>query len=200
MIRAAIVGVPADQLDALRQDMATTYGSDRALFMPFYGWALWNASAGKDAALDEVRALPLEDGFPGVLAKAMVLAADGRHDDALRFLKAARYELSRQDAGAFPNEMLTAPYDFVLASWLMARQTGERRYAEEGLAVARGYQATNEFMAWPHAAEALLSLDPKARQVAACRAALLDPGSMFLHESGLKPDPASAACRQATAW
>ena len=200
VIRAAIVGLPADQLEALTQDMATTYGSDRALFMPFYSWALWNASLGHDAALAEVRALPLEDGFPGVLAKAMVLAADGQHDEALRFLRAARYELARQDSPNFPNELLTAPYDFVLASWLMTRQTGERHYAEEGLALARGYQATNEYMAWPHAAEALLGHDPKARQLAACRAALLDPGSMFLHESGLHPDPKSATCRKATAW
>ncbi len=200
VIKSAIEGSQQQDLDALARDMQGVWGSDRALLMPFYGWALWNASGGKDARLDEFRALPLEGGFARALAKAMVLAADGRRDEALRFLTAARYELSRNGAETFANDWRTASYDFVLATWLMTRKTGERAYARQGLAVARGYQRVTEYLGWPYAAEALLGDDPKARAIAACRAQWLDPGSMMLRESGLHPDQKSAACRKAITW
>ena len=200
VVKSAIDGSQRAEPDALARDMNGMWGSDRALFMPFYGWALWNASDGKDPTLDYLRSQPLEGGFAPALTKAMVLAADGRRDEAMRFLTAARYELSRTAGTDFPNDWRTASYDFVLAAWLMTRKTGERAYAEQGLAIARGYQRVTEYLGWPYAAEALLSKNPKARAIAACRAQRLDPGSMFLHESGLHPDPKSAICRKATAW
>jgi len=201
VIRAAIAGMPAGVRDTLDQELGHVYGSDRSVFTALQAWTLWNAGKGKDPALEQVRAIELEAGFPSVLAKAMVLAADGNRAEALRFLVAARYELARNATeGRFPDNFRTAAYHFVLATWLMTRQTGEQAYAEQGLAIARGHQAVTEYMAWPYAAEALLSRDPKAREIAACRAAVLDPGSMMLHESGLHPDPKSAACRKATTW
>ena len=200
VIKTAIDGSQPTEPDALARDMQSAWGSDRTLFMPFYGWALWNATQGKDPALAKFRAQALEAGFAPVLSKAMVLAADGRRDEALRFLTAARYELARNGGAGFENEFRTAAYDFVLATWLMTRKTGERAYADQGLAIARGYQRATEYMAWPYAAEALLGQDAKAREIAACRAQWLDPGSMFLHESGLHPDPKGAVCRKAIAW
>jgi hypothetical protein len=82
----------------------------------------------------------------------------------------------------------------------MSRKTGEPAYAAQGLAVAEAYQHFEAWVAWPYAAEALLGKDAKAREIAACRAQKLDADSMFLHESGLHPDPKSAVCRKATAW
>ncbi len=201
VVKAAIDGQATAAPQTLDRDMMLTSGADRRLLLPFYVWALWNRSAGKDPALDSVRGTPLEEGFQQVLAKAMVLAADGDRSQALRFLTAARYELGRNGGGhEFQDDLRTAAYDFVLATWLMTRQTGEPAYAEQGLAIARAYQHVVEYMAWPYAAESLLSRDLKGRQIAACRAMALDADSMFLHESGLHPDPKSAVCRKATAW
>jgi hypothetical protein len=200
VIKLAIEGARPDDVDALAADMQLTWGSVRSLYMPFYAWDIWNASGGRDPALDEFRASTLESDFASVLGKAMVLAADGRRDEAAHFLTAARYELARLSMASHQNDFRTAPYQFVLATWLMSRKTGERAYAQQGLAVARAYQRITEFVGWPYAAEALLGQDPKARGVAACRAQWLDPDSLFLHESGLHPDPKSAVCRKATAW
>jgi hypothetical protein len=200
VIKLAIEGARPGDVDALATDLQSTWGSVRSLYMPFYAWGLWNASGGRDPALDEFRASPLDSDFASVLGKAMVLAADGRHDEAMRFVVASRYELARLSMTSYQTDFRTAPYQFVLATWLMSRKTGVQAYAQQGLAVARGYQRVTEFIGWPYAAEALLGQDPKARAVAACRAQWLDPGSMFLHESGLHPDPKSAVCRKATAW
>jgi hypothetical protein len=100
----------------------------------------------------------------------------------------------------FDDRFDNAPYAFVLASWSMWRQTGERAYAEPGLAIARAYQRVWPAEAWTYAAEALLGTDASSREVAACRAEKLDPASLMLHESGLHPQPDSDTCRRATAW
>lgn len=199
-IGAAMGRQPDADVTALSQDvMAASFASQGLL--PFLSWDLWTATNGAEPSLQQVRTMPREAGFPMALAKAMVSAADGHRDDALRSLTAARYELGRYGtAYASNDEMLTGPYDFVLASWLMSRQTGEPAYAQQGLAIARAYQRVQPYMGWPYAAEALLSKDAKARELAACRAQRLDAASMFLHESGLHPDPKSATCRKATTW
>jgi len=201
--RAAIDGTPVADLTALERDATQMWFNNQGL-LPFYTWALWNTTGGKSAQLDLVREASIESGFAGTLSKAMVLAADGKRDEALRFLGATRYELGRLALFGTPyavNDPLGAlPYDFVLASWLMTRKTGEPAYVAQGLAIAKAYQHVEAWVAWPYAAEALLSSDPKVREVAACRAQKLDADSMFLHESGLHPDPNSATCREATAW
>ncbi len=202
LVARAAINSEADVNErAVDTDMGRTSGEDNDLLLPFHAWALWNASNGQNRRLELFRNAPLESGFQPVLAKALVLAADGQRAEALRFLTAARWELGRNGSThAIRDPFRTAPYDFVLASWLMARKTGDQAYADQGLEVARAYQHVVEYMAWPYAAEALLSRDPKARAIAACRALALDPASMFLHESGLHPDPKSAVCVKATAW
>ena len=201
--RAAIDGAPVPDLEALEEDAKTMWFANQAL-LPFYAWTVWNATGGEAAPLQYVRDASLESGLWGALAKAMVLAADGRRDESLRFLNVARYELGRNalygTGYALRDPLRTAPYDFVLATWLMSRKTGEAAYAREGLLVARSYEHVDAFMAWPYAAEALLSKDAKAREIAACRAQKLDAGSMFLRASGLHPDPNGVACRKATVW
>jgi hypothetical protein len=201
--RAAIAGSSAADAKLIERD-ATAYWFANQHLLPFYAWALWNMTGGNDASLDIVRDTPLEAGFGAALSKAMVLAADGRREESLRSLTAARYELGRLALFGTPyalrDPLRTAPYDFVLATWLMSRKTGEPAYAAQGLAVAEAYQHFEAWVAWPYAAEALLGKDAKAREIAACRAQKLDADSMFLHESGLHPDPKSAVCRKATAW
>ncbi len=199
-MKAAIDAKPVATQAALDHDVTSTVGGIEHL-LPFHAWNTWNASQGKDPTLEVVRGIRLEAGLQAVLAKAMVLAADGKRDEALRFLTAARYELGRRGTPfQFRDEFRTTPYEFVLATWLMTRQTHDQAYALQGLAISRAYQHAEAFLAWPYAAEALLGNDPKARQVAACRAQRLDPGSMMLHESGLHPDAKSAVCRKAVAW
>jgi len=200
MLRAAVDSNGAADLALLDRDMQSA-AFLRPDVLPFYAWAAWHATQGKEPTLEFVRNVAPNAGFGGRLAQAMVLAADGRRDGALRALTAARWELGRiGGANAYPDTFFTSPYKFVLASWLMSRKTGERAYAQQGLAVARAYQIIWPYFGWPHAAEALLSNDARARESAACRAQRLDPASMLLHESGLHPDLKSAACRKATAW
>ncbi len=198
-LRAAIDG-RVDDLPTLTRDMQLAGGAGQTL-LPFFAWDVWNATNGKEAVLDEVRKAPLGAGLSRSLAKAMVLAADGRRDAALRALTEARYELGRYGTEySLHDDLRTGPYDFVLATWLMTRKTGEPAYATRGLAVALAYQHVQPYMAWPYAAEALLSKDRSAGALAACRAQRLDAGSMFLRESGLNPDPKSTVCRKATSW
>ena len=200
ILRAAIEDHPLPPPLNAQHEMDVTLDAYNRL-LPFYALVTWSATKGADPSLQRIREAPLEAGFEPVLAKAAVLAADGKRDEALRFLTAARYELGRTGTShPFRDDFRTAPYEFVLTAWLMTRKTGEPAYAQQGLAIATAYQRVTEYMAWPYAAEALLGHDPKARETAACRAARLDPGSMFLHESGLHPNPEGAACRKATAW
>ena len=200
MLRAAVDGSGTTGMAVLGRDMQSASNASPGL-LPFYAWAGWHATQGKDPMLQVVRNVTPDAGFAGNLAKAMVLSADGRRDDALRALTTARYELGRIGGeNAYPDTFFSSPYHFVLASWLMSRKTGERAYADQGLAIARAYQVIWPYLAWPWAAEALLGRDLNAREIAACRAQKLDGGSLLLHESGLRPDVKSAACKKATAW
>lgn len=199
-MRAALANAPTTDQQTLDRD-TNQAGFMSQRLIPFYAWATWFASQGKEPALEHVRRAPIESGLWAALSKAMVLAADGRRDEALSALTAARWALGQYGtAYSLHDATRGGPYDFVLAAWLMTRKTGEPAYAREGLTIARAYQHVDGAMGWPYAAEALLSTDPKAREIAACRAQKLDADSLFLHESGLHPDPKSAACRKATAW
>jgi hypothetical protein len=201
LMKAALDGIDPTQIDAIVTDAGGMVGSDRWNLMPFYAWVAWNATSGKDPALDAYRAAPIGSRFTAVLTRAMLLAADGQRDQALEALTAARFELGRIGGAApFSDDFEASPYHFVLATWLMSRKTGERAYADQGLRIARAYQHVWAWKAWPYAAEALFGDDVAARQIAACRAQFLDAGSLFLHESRLHPDPNGAVCRKATAW
>lgn len=203
-MQAAIAGGSLERKPNFVADTMLTSGSDRWTFKPFYAWALWNSTQGRDASLAELGRAPVGSPFASVLATAMIQAAQGQRDQALKALTAARFELAR--AGLedpmenWRDDYDTAPYDFVLASWLMTRKTADRAYADQGLRIAIAYQSVRPWDAWPYAAEALLGANTPSRQIAACRAVFLDPNSMFLRESGLRPDPNSAVCRKATAW
>ena len=198
--RTAIEGRPDAGLTALSEDFQSAWFARQSL-LPLFCLDVWNASGGAQPALAPVREQPLGADPSLALSKAVLAAADGHREDALHLLATARYDLGRYGTPhSLHDEMRIGPYDFVLSAWLMSRKTGEPAYAQQGLALARAYQRVQPYMSWPYAAEALLSGDSKAREIAACRAQRLDGASMFLRESGLHPDPKSAACRKATAW
>jgi hypothetical protein len=141
---------------------------------------------------------PLDGDFTMLLQSSFALALDGRRDDALARLRAARYAIADTSGDWHPSIDFRS-YEVMLTTVLMARRTGDAAYREEGLRMARSFQREMAFQAWPFAAEALLGPPGEARDIAACRAYQLDPASMFLGLSGLHPDPKSLVCRKA-AW
>ena len=166
----------------------------RPALKPLYAWALWHASDGQDPNLDNARRVELVDDFDAVLTKAVVVGLDGRPDEALRFLRAARYDLARTNDPR--RDIRSASYTAAYVAWLLAAQTKDARYRAEALRLATSYERIFPFLAWPYALEALLLPDGAPRTTAACRAAVLDRDSLFLALSTLTPDPRSAVCRK----
>lgn len=172
----------------------------RGALKPLYGWVVWRASGGKDPSLNDLRSAELTNEFDTLLAKAVVLGLDGKPDEAVRFLRAARYDLAYATLGEIQRDIRSAPYMAAYVAWLLYSQTNDARYRDEALLIARAYGRIFPFLAWAHALDALLSPEGSARATSACRAAYLDKGSQFLALSGLKPDLQSATCRRAMRW
>lgn len=187
--------------EAVRQQVVTALKDSTAehvrFMLPSYAWVAWKATQGKDELLTAVRNADMDADFDGLLAKSMVLALEGRTDESLRYLGAARYGLAELGTGGpLLDRVIPAPYQFALAGTLMHQHTGHDAYRRETLRFARAYQKVFPFLAWPYGLEALLEREPKARLAAACRAQFLDPNSHFLQRaavSGLN----AAACRSA---
>ena len=194
---AAAPQVTAEDVQAVR-DLLTgqTSWRMRGALKPLYAWVVWRASGGNDSSLDYLRSANLSNEFDTLLAKAVLRGLDGKPEDAVRFLRAARYDI----AYAERRDIRSAPYMAAYVAWLLYSQTNDTRYRDEALVLARAYERIFPFLAWPHALDALLSKDGTARTTAACRAAYLDKSSQFLALSGLKPDLQSQACRQAMRW
>jgi len=202
--RAQILGIalrderdPAAEAALMRRaPSGPVAGIDSEAWQPFLELARWQASDGKAPSLDEARNVPADSNLSWLMAKAVVLALDGKRAEALSALRAARWEMGRPTPPAQSNDPLfTAGYRYVLTGWAIARKTGERAFADEALALARSEQRVLPYLGWPYAAEALLATDTKARTAAACRAQALDAGSLLLQRSGLHPD--AKACRAA---
>ncbi|MBV8659085.1 MAG: hypothetical protein JO142_14765 [Burkholderiales bacterium] len=168
----------------------------RSALKPLYAWAAWQASGGKDSSLTSLRAAKLTQDFDSLLAKGVLLGLDKQHDEALRYLRAARYDLVNT-IGSLRRDARSAPYSAAFVAWLLYGQTHDARYRDEALLLARAHERTFPFLAWPYALDASLSPDGPARTTAACRAAFLDRGSLFLSASGLRPDPHGKSCRNA---
>jgi hypothetical protein len=140
-----------------------------------YAWAAWQASAGKDDFIQEVRATTTRSGFDEMLAKSMVLALEGDTKESLRFYTAARFQLAETSDRRIPGL-----YSYALAGFLMHRRTSNDAYRQETLRFVRSQQAVFPYYGWLYAMDALLESDPKKRRTSACRARFLDPGSYFL--------------------
>lgn len=200
LVRTAMVGGGEE---AVRQQVVTALkdsSAERVRFMlPSYAWVAWKATHGEDELLTGVRNADMDADFDGLLAKAMVLALEGRTDESLRYLGAARYGLAELGMGGqLLERVIPAPYQFALAGTLMHQQTGHDAYRREMLRYARAYQKVFPFLAWPHGLEALMEQAPKPRFAAACRAWRLDPKSHFLQRAAV-PGLNAAACPPA-AW
>jgi hypothetical protein len=189
--------VKPEDVQAVR-DMLV-YPSDwrtRGALKPLYAWAAWQASGGNDPSLASLRIANLTQDFDSLLAKGVLLGLDQQHHEALRYLRAARYDLANTH-GKLRRDARSAPYMAAFVAWLLYGQSHDERYRDEALLLARAHERTFPFLAWPYALDALLSPAGPARTTAACRAAFLDRSSLFLSRSGLKPDPHGMNCRKA---
>jgi hypothetical protein len=179
---------------ALRDTIAAdTSELDRGPFMPLYAWVAWQASDGTDPSLAPLRATTLTQDFDALLAKGVLLGLDKRPDEALQFLRAARFDLVNT-IGTERRDVRSAPYSAAFVAWLLFNQTHDTRYRDEALLLARAHQRTFPYLAWPYALDALLSPAGPARDTAACRAAFLDRGSLFLSKLNPNPDGHGKAC------
>jgi hypothetical protein len=185
--------VDAQALLAVKDVINKTPPMDRGPLRPLYAWAAWRASEGTDPSLATLRTATLADDFDALLAKAVLLGMEKQPDEALRYLRAARFDLVHTiDQGR--RDERSAPYTAAFVAWLLHDRTHDPRYRDEALLLARSHQRIFPFLAWPYALDALLSPPGRQRDAAACRAAFLDRGSQFLSLSGLKPDPHAKTC------
>jgi hypothetical protein len=164
-----------------------------SFMLPLYAWVAWQATDGKDEALDEVRRATTRWSFDEMLAKSLVLALEGKTAESMRFYTAARYQLA-----ATSDRMLPGPYSYALAGFLMHRKTGQDEYRRETLRFVRAQQKVFPFYGWLYGMEALMNNDASQRKTAACRAQFLDPNSYFLRLAQMKGID-KAACREALA-
>lgn len=198
LMRTAMLG--GDE-EAVRQQVRSALKDsqpERIRFMlPNYAWVAWRATQGRDEVLEGVRNLDFDADFDGLLAKAIVLGLDGRTEESLRYLSAARFELAGLSRGGSLSEQpIPVAYQLALAGQMLHQQTGHAGYRRETLRLARSYQSVFPFLAWPYALEALLEPDAQRRQLAGCRAHFLDPKSHFLQRARL-PALTPAACKAA---
>jgi hypothetical protein len=171
------------------------YAAEQMRFMlAHYVPVAWKATQGKDDLLAVAREADMDSDFDGLLAKSVVLAFDGRVDESLRYLTAARFSLGFNRP--LLNRPIPTPYQWALSATLMHARTGNEAYRKEILRFARAYQRVFPFLAWPHALEAWMAPEPKARHSAACRAQFLDPNSHFLQRAAV-PGLTPAACKSA---
>lgn len=170
----------------------------RASLEPLLAWTSWRALGGDHADLAAWRAVGLEGDFDALLAKAVLQGLDGRRDDAMRYLRAARIELSQAVFHARHQEVRDAPYTLGLMSYLLFEQTGDEAYRREALVLARAYATSFPYVAWSHALEALLAEPGPQRTRAACRAAFLDSASMFLQRAQSRTPGLGKTCLAAS--
>jgi hypothetical protein len=189
--------VDAASLQSVRELIASAGWAEggRAL-KPLYVWVTWRATEGSDPTLAALRGVGINADFDSLLAQALLLGLDNKHDDAITYLRAARIEMAELGLGRLRDENRSAPYAAALTSYLLFSKTGDPLYRDEALRVARAYQRIFPFLAWPYALDALLSADGEDRLAVACKARFLDRDSFFLELSQLKPDPASPICRK----
>lgn len=186
LVRAMLTGQGhAEARDAVLKVVADDNGDRNRFLLPQFAWVAWQASDGRDERLAEVREATIEGDFDALLAKSLVLAREGRHDESLRFLTAARFELAHLGLGSeqLLDRPLPAPYQWALAAHVMHRHSGRDEYRREALRFVRQYQRVQPYFGWLYALEALWEKAPAARLAAACRARFLDPGSYFLAQA-----------------
>lgn len=185
--------------DPLRRALALSSSDSNKFLQPMFAWAAWHATANQDAELESIRMTQLNDNdFDRLLAKAMLLALDGKNALSQEFLRAARWQMSELGRGHDNVERpVPAPYQYALAGWLMWRKTGQEAYRAEVLRFVRSYQRVMPAWGWLYALEAQVETDPTARATALCRARYLDASSYFLSLAPSVTAAQAAGCRKA---
>lgn len=183
LVRMAMLDqFPSAAFDGVRKSLVSQRNPLNNFMVPLYAWAAWHADGATDPDLARLRDTALtEDDFDRLLAKAMLLGLDRKHEDALRFLHAARWQMSELGLGHDNVERtLPSPYQYALSAYLLWQKSGREVYRKELLDFARAYQKVFPFLAWTYSLEALTVDKPEARAKAVCRARHLDAGSYFL--------------------
>jgi hypothetical protein len=186
------------RFEQLKTQLAQTDEEGNNFMLPLFAWVAWQATDGKDPMLEPWRQTTTTRwNLDALLARGMVLALEGNTAESLRFVTAARYELSGLGLGRMVDRPVPAPYQFVLALHLMHQKTGNDTYRSEALSFARAYQKVFPFLGWTYSVEALLSREEGARALAQCRAQYLDPQSYFLKLAAAAPSKKPTACKPA---
>ncbi len=197
LVRMAMLDrYPTETLDAVRK--TNPESEDSSFMRPLYAWAAWHAARASDPILPLFDQVRLETaGFDELLSKAAIVGLDGKHDESLRLLRAARWQLSElglRSRSAAMERRIPSPYQYALSIYLLWRKTGHEAYRGEALDFVKAYQLVKPFFGWAYALQAVLDSDPGARSRAICRARHLDPASHFL--SLVRDAPVGAACVQ----
>lgn len=190
----------AAELEGIRKTLKNSDPYQWRDVMPWYTLASIRTGAMDDAELVPLAEVSLETGdFAELLAAALRACAQGQHEQAQRYLRAARHEISSTSTQRTPDQPLPMAYQAALAGYLMFRDTGRDPYRVEALQLARDFQGVTPHAGWTHALQALLERDGLRQAQAACRARALDADSYFL--SLMKPLSAgkAPACRN-PAW
>lgn len=199
LVRMALTGShDKARFEQLKTQLAQTDEEGNNFMLPLFAWVAWQATDGKDPMLEPWRQTTTTRwNLDALLARGMVLALEGNTAESLRFVTAARYELSGLGLGRMVDRPVPAPYQFVLALHLMHQKTGNDTYRSEALSFARAYQKVFPFLGWTYSVEALLSREEGARALAQCRAQYLDPQSYFLKLAAAAPSKKPTACKPA---
>lgn len=182
-----------------RRHLELSDPASNRFMQPLFTWVAWHATGGKEPELAAVREAELGGGnFEALLSKSMLLALEGRLDDSLAFLRAARWQMSELGLGSDNVERpIPSGYSYALAAWLMFSKTRHEPYRAEALRFARAHQVIFPYASWAYGLEALLESNEKPRALAICRAAHLDPASHFLKLAREKAGARAPACKGA---
>ena len=168
--------------------------TDHAFLLPLYTWvATLAGSTGDAATLDDVRRVTIDADFNHLLAKALLLAAAGEKKEALRFLRASRYEMAHLTWGdnGLAGRPVLPQYEYARAVYLIYRKTGDAVFRDEANAYARAIEKVWPSFTWSYGLDAATAAAPQM-PLTRCRAIALDAHSYFLQQA---PRVTAAATR-----
>jgi hypothetical protein len=175
---------------------ATGYEAPDSL-LPLYAWTAARAGRMDDETLAMVRRVTIDSDFDHLLAKSLLLAAEGNTPESLRFLRAARFDLANLtwSASGLSSQEITPEYRYAAAVYVMHRTTGLAAYRDDALTYAVGRGRVSPYTSWTYALEALMETNKERKVRAICRATFLDPGSFFLSRAiAMGPVKNAAGC------
>jgi len=180
-IERALHGRQTELAASLAKEAAAIYdlGDARppgnALLLPYYAFAV--ARSGHPETVDAYLSdfgVP-ERGFHYHLARATVLALQGKTAEALGQLREAR---NRRDWASI--EMLDSAYIYAEICTMLADATKRAEFRDEALDWARATGKLRPTFSWAYSLTAIMTTDPAERARAIALASFLDPNSDWL--------------------